>query len=218
VVAGGVWSLTHNLGLSLPASLSVTATETTVNNSTSQLSPCNTALPIVLTSYTASATANRTVDLNWVTVREESNSHYVVERSSDNEHYEQIAIVNGKGSYTGTSEYAAEDLSSLPGVNYYRLNQVDINGGTHAAGIRSVDIESDHFQVLVLHNAVQLFSPESTTASYTVYSELGQEYLKGSLSMTEGQTKAVDLNLPNGVYVFCLYTDSDVIKKKVVIK
>ncbi|MEO8068571.1 MAG: T9SS type A sorting domain-containing protein [Flavobacteriales bacterium] len=86
-----------------------------------------TVLPIELLSFRADA-LNTAVDLNWVTASESGNSHFVVERSADGEHFAAIGQVQGAGDSYTTNTYVFSDQYPSRGINYYRLKQVDFDG------------------------------------------------------------------------------------------
>lgn len=82
-------------------------------------------LPVQLVSFQANLNAQKQVTLNWSTASEQNSDHYVVERSSNNLSFESIGKVDAKGV---ASAYSLLDRAPLPGVNYYRLRQVDKDG------------------------------------------------------------------------------------------
>jgi len=85
------------------------------------------ALPVTLTKFTASQVGDR-VDLNWETASESNNSHFVIERSTDNRDFKAIGEVKGKGNSNTKTRYSYSDKKPSPGKNYYRLKQVDLDG------------------------------------------------------------------------------------------
>nr|MDA3820762.1 hypothetical protein [Candidatus Delongbacteria bacterium] len=70
------------------------------------------------------------VSLNWATASEINNDHFIIERSTDLKVFDEIAIIDGKGNSSTGNEYSWEDISPAPGINYYRLTQVDYDGTT----------------------------------------------------------------------------------------
>ena len=86
-----------------------------------------TSLPVTWSHFSASK-VNEFVKLEWGTSTEINNSHFEVERSIDGLNWEVIGMKQGKGTYTGSSEYAFVDGSPVLGINYYRIKQVDYNG------------------------------------------------------------------------------------------
>jgi hypothetical protein len=90
-------------------------------------------LPVKLSNFSAFLN-NKDVNLTW-TANEENVSHYVIQRSTDGQHYSDIAIVfanNVPGS--STYKYKDANVSSSANVVYYRLQMVDIGkeGGNYS--------------------------------------------------------------------------------------
>ncbi len=85
-------------------------------------------LPITLISFQATYKQPEVL-LEWETAVELNNDYILIERSADGANYEQIGRVEGQGTtYVGHS-YAFTDVQPLSGFNYYRLCQVDFDGG-----------------------------------------------------------------------------------------
>jgi len=97
------------------------------------------ALPIELKSFTASLT-NKTIDLNWVTAKEENFSHFEIERSVDKENWDQIGLVQGLGQSNSDVYYDFTDRNAPFGVIYYRLKAVDIDATFEYSPVVAVEI------------------------------------------------------------------------------
>ncbi|PIB35974.1 hypothetical protein BFP72_11490 [Reichenbachiella sp. 5M10] len=67
--------------------------------------------------------------LSWATATEMFNDYFSVERSEDGVNYEEIASVAGHGNSNAKIEYAYSDQTVQSTTNYYRLKQVDFDGG-----------------------------------------------------------------------------------------
>ncbi len=68
--------------------------------------------------------------LSWSTVTEINNDHFELERSYNGTYFESIVFIDGKGTYSGISNYAFYDNTFEKGLVYYRLKQVDYDGKT----------------------------------------------------------------------------------------
>jgi hypothetical protein len=84
-------------------------------------------LPVTLVSFTGKA-VEKTVALKWITTEEINASHFEVQRSGDARNFEPIAEVDAKGESKVVVEYTFADQTPLPGTNYYRLKQIDLDG------------------------------------------------------------------------------------------
>ncbi len=83
--------------------------------------------PVTLTEFDAHAT-NNGIALNWQTVSESNNSHFILNRSGDKTKFSVLGRIEGKGTTASISSYNYLDRSPLPGNNYYQLEQVDLDG------------------------------------------------------------------------------------------
>lgn len=86
-------------------------------------------LPIELLSFYATTQTN-SIALHWQTALEVDNDYMAVERSRDGKAFEEIGRIAGKGTTDLVQEYRFFDEKPFPGLNYYRLRQVDFDGTT----------------------------------------------------------------------------------------
>lgn len=64
----------------------------------------------------------------WQTAMEINNKEFVIERSADGIHFEEIATIAGKINSRVFNSYSFADKEALTGLSYYRLKQVDLDG------------------------------------------------------------------------------------------
>lgn len=83
-------------------------------------------LPVELKSFNATAKVYGAL-LEWQTVTETNNSHFIVEKSIDGINFQSINTVPGKGTTQDKSSYQFTDANFTQSA-YYRLTQVDHNG------------------------------------------------------------------------------------------
>ncbi|WP_025762612.1 T9SS type A sorting domain-containing protein [Dyadobacter tibetensis] len=89
-------------------------------------------LPVTLVAFYSQTTAGR-IMLNWTTTEEQNNAGFELMRSPDAQIWTSVGFVDGKGSTSSLQEYNLEDPEPLPGINYYRLTQIDLDGkGTYS--------------------------------------------------------------------------------------
>ncbi|HOZ52901.1 MAG TPA: T9SS type A sorting domain-containing protein, partial [Chitinophagaceae bacterium] len=89
-------------------------------------------LPATVTSFTGFK-ANAKDVLQWTTSSEQNNAYFNLEHSTDGTNFKLLNKVNSKaiGGNSSTSlNYSSENLNPSIGHNYYRLQQVDLNGTT----------------------------------------------------------------------------------------
>ena len=100
------------------------------------------ALPVEWLSFTGKYVGDQ-VRLDWSTGSEENNSHFIIERTHDGAHWEQIGEVAGAGWSTEINRYMFIDENPYSDFNYYRIKQVDYDG------------EFDYSKVVLVSSMVQ---------------------------------------------------------------
>lgn len=83
-------------------------------------------LPVELTSFNATAKTYGVL-LEWQTLTETNNKHFLIEKSTDGTNFQTINTVPGKGTAQEKSNYQFTDVNFTQ-YAYYRLTQVDNNG------------------------------------------------------------------------------------------
>ncbi len=96
--------------------------EVTINGSTTI-----TPLPVTLLYFTAKPDGDR-IQLAWATTQEINADHFSVEHSLDLAEYTPVGDIPSKGTTDERQYYGLTDLNPQPGINYYRLKQVDRDG------------------------------------------------------------------------------------------
>jgi hypothetical protein len=93
-----------------------------------------TVLPVTWIGFEGRAVVN-TVELDWTTGSEQGSDHFVVERSVDGHGYAAIGQVQAMGNTSNSTDYHFVDRAPAQGLNYYRLKQVDLDGGSAASPV-----------------------------------------------------------------------------------
>ncbi|MEP6676910.1 MAG: LamG-like jellyroll fold domain-containing protein [Ferruginibacter sp.] len=83
--------------------------------------------PVTWLSFNAKLKAD-SVLLNWSTATELNNARYEIQRSADGNSFVTIGSMNGSGTSSLQHDYTYTDKNPLPGVSYYRIRQVDLDG------------------------------------------------------------------------------------------
>jgi hypothetical protein len=123
---------------------------------------------------------NRVSLLTWATASELNNKHFVIEHMTPGEDWVEIGIQEGAGTTRSITKYSYTHHSPKPGMNYYRLKQVDFNGNYEYTETKFVIFESDlHISVYpnpardVVHVEVDL--EIEGLATVVLYDALGTE-------------------------------------------
>lgn len=167
--------------------------------------------------------------LEWATALEINNDYFSLERSKNGKDFIEVGRIQGKGDYSGTSEYTFEDRTARTGTWYYRLVQHDFNGGSKTYdAIRAVVETVTKAKITVLKNPSTsnqiVFSMQGidNPADYNVAvvdmngrvvstTSLRNYYLSDGVITVDG------LNLSKGVYVLNVYNNSSRLVSKVLV-
>lgn len=96
------------------------------------------------------AAEDKKVKLQWTTTSEQSSDRFDVERSSDGRAWNVIGSTKGNGTTTGAHTYTVYDNSPLKGMNFYRINQYDMNGKSGISEIKSLKMLLDNSSLLAV--------------------------------------------------------------------
>lgn len=166
-------------------------------------------LPIELISFTGKAT-DTGVDLAWTTASELNNDYMAVERSADGITFDEIGRVAGQGTTYQAQSYSFLDAFPLPGINYYRLRQVDFDGTMAYHPVISVMFKGESRQDIrfypnpvdealhVLWNSPSFEEPEEAV-TLRILDPSGRIVARHILPGKPGEAVAV-AHLPPGMY------------------
>ena len=160
-------------------------------------------LPVTLAGFTAKQQGTAVL-LQWNTASELNSAHFSVERSSNGVDYTRISTVQAAGNSSALRRYSASDNAPKPGVNYYRLVQVDQDGNyTYSAVQQVVFAGGKVYTILYPSPAVDHFTIESNDAAIAgtkgVVSDMQGRIVK-KFTVT-GSRQQVDISaLTKGVY------------------
>lgn len=98
------------------------------------------ALPIELLEFSASAFDDYSVRVHWTTVTEHHSDYFAVQHSPDGMEFTEIARVKAAGNSMSSQHYTIIHSFPLPGKNYYRLKQVDDDGQSTLSKIVTVQM------------------------------------------------------------------------------
>lgn len=86
------------------------------------------ALPVSLISFTGYQKDKFGI-LEWKTSSENNNKGFELEKSYDGSSFTKIAFVDAAGNASSPHSYLYNDKTKLTNIQYYRLKQIDLNGG-----------------------------------------------------------------------------------------
>ena len=106
------------------------------------------ALPVIVSNYSANLLADGTVSIAWKTASELNNNHFIVEKSIDGINFNAIATVSANATHI----YSVIDAKPVDGINYYRLVQIDNDGTKQVFAVKTVTVALGNSGITVYPN------------------------------------------------------------------
>lgn len=176
-----------------------------------QLVP-NNYIPVDLITFNARR-VNKGVRLGWSTICEVNNKGFGVERSYDGERFESIGFVEGSGTSTTACEYSFLDDTAIESVLYYRLKQMDFDGGWKYSSTIYVKGEESTTDFILLQNypnpakeatVISVTLPSKGFLKLSLFNSVGEEVkplYSGEAQTGSNQIKLDAQSLSAGIYL-----------------
>lgn len=178
-------------------------------------------LPIELLTFTAKATKNQNVQLQWQAIADAQAAHYELEHAIDGRSFSSFAKHNILETEYGQSiNHQKLHREAQVGANYYRLKMVDYNGAITYSPVRLVYL-APALSVNITPNPVSqdnLLQLENTTdnsVKWVLYNEAGKMMKNEVLSPRSVLQLPVDL--PPGIYFYGLESRQQLSQGKLLI-
>lgn len=152
--------------------------------------------------------------LTWSTAYEEDNALFVVEKSEDGNTFADIGTLEAAGTSEDVRDYNFLDVLANAERSYYRLKQVDVDGGFSYTEVVTVpQVYTNNFMVARMSNVATQDVFELTFDStvegdmvYAVSNLRGEEVLRDELMVVKGLNDvSVDLSSQEeGIYKLAL--------------
>lgn len=139
---------------------------------------------VVLSSYSAALTSdNKAVQVDWTTRTETGNSYFIVQRSTDSVHFANLTTLSSTAPPGGGSSYGYTDNAPIPGLNYYRLESVDVAGDDSFYRALPVQVPAESTAdtaplpvALTVYTATAVDSGRAVNVIWTTAKEQGNKY------------------------------------------
>jgi hypothetical protein len=143
----------------------------------------NINLPVAFNFFEANYDGEQ-VSLDWQTAQELNNAGFEVEMAHKEQQYQSLGFVPGKGTTAEVSDYTFSVLDFQPGINYFRLRQIDLDGAYSYSRAVSVQISDTRLQVNpnVVSEELHLENQGLGLLNYQILNLNGQVMGRGSLS------------------------------------
>src|SRR4051812_33247928 len=123
-------------------------------------------LPLTLSGFDA-IVSGTSVELDWKTLSESNSSQFIIEKSSDNQHFIEVARVDASGTSNDLKNYSFTDEKPayFERPTFYRLVLVDKDGTRKYSNVVNITLKSKGSFVKKLY-------PNPVTAGNTMQVEL----------------------------------------------
>lgn len=198
-----------------------TSTGCTGTGSLTVSSSCGSVLATSLLNFTVQKDGNSAL-LNWSTANEVNNDHFEVERSADGTNWVFIGRIQGHTNSSTVQNYSYIDALPLNGTNYYRLKQVDVNGGfnysvtrlANFTGLTALRVypspSTDHIVISFIHD-------KNEAAGLLIIGEDGRVIMSKTQSLVNGNnTITINYtgNMADGLYLLKINAASKIYASK----
>ncbi len=166
------------------------------------------------------------INLEWATAKEINNDYFEVQKSLDGIVYHEVTQIQGAGSTSLQQSYKFTDEYPIPGIQYYRLKQVDFDGAFEYSEIVIVDYAPNgrSFKANLFPNPLieKEITVELQTSDFTSPAEITVMDLNGRLVMNQmfeinsmnQQIKLDVSDLKSGMYLIRIRQRDQVIVAK----
>jgi hypothetical protein len=168
------------------------------------VAPNGCVLPVEFLAFQGKQVYDR-VRLDWSTALEKNNRVFVIERAETPElPFVEIGEVEGNGFSNVAKSYTFDDRDPMSGVAYYRLRQVDFNGGFTYSNVVAVEFRPEEKLIYRIYpnpiesgNSLTLecYLREAAAAQVVVVDQLGRMVFQAQPQMEEGRNR---VEIPTG--------------------
>ena len=180
--------------------------ELTYNTNDVTIKYLGSPLPIELTSFSANPT-KEAINLKWETASETNNKGFQIEKSANGQDWTTLSWMDGHETTTVKSNYRFTDNTPFDGLNYYRLKQIDFDGGFEYSNIVEANWKKSETHVTLYPNPAQdiinvTLPTSEEVKNIRVYDTVGRMVLDLNTSETQLHIDGLD----NGIYTIQIQT------------
>ena len=183
--------------------------------------PCALPLPVSLISFEATPTGDGGVLLEWETQWEVNAANFIVEKSIDQETWNDAGLLPAAGTTYEKTPYVFIDEYPY-GITHYRLKQTDLNGEFAYTEIKTVILDDATLEFDMYPNpadnmlTVNVRPGENLTTVLTIYDNFGKEMKRLELDVLHKNIDVSDLT--PGLYIVNVMAGTEKVSRKLAIK
>lgn len=150
--------------------------------------------------------ANNTSLITWGTAQESNTRNFEIEHSTNGSSFLKVGTVNAAGNSSTALHYTFTHANMSPGLNYYRVKQIDTDGRFTYSAIITLLNRNGHTQTLIAPNPVEnvltIVEPEMIfTKSVEVFDGKGALVFTKQMQNMQQVTSLPLQHLSTGYYV-----------------
>lgn len=186
-------------------------------------------LPVELTYFQAGLNSKNKVRLEWQTASEQNNLGFEIEHSTNNNDWEVIGFVDGRGTTTEFISYNFLDQFPKDGFNYYRLKQIDFDGAFEYSKTRAIKVNHAGLDILVYPNPTSdelhidlsqamTFLSQNLSGQIQLFNSLGTSISSFEISGNDPSTILHLRDYPKGIYALFISIGQENFTKQIIIQ
>lgn len=188
--------------------LAVTDVLGAISRDTLTINYGNAVLPLTLVQFNGKEQTDHVL-LQWITKAESNTSHFEIEKLQDALSYRKISQVVAKGFSALDNRYEFKDMMAAPGMNYYRLKMVDLDGVFSYSDVITVQVKKGLSQSVASIQAwyagevvkLNINSTQQRNQVLFLTDAAGRVLHKATLTLSKGlNSVTVPVSLPVAVY------------------
>lgn len=166
-------------------------------------------LPVTFGEFTATKQLS-SVRLQWEILSETNNKAFIIKRSVDGKLFKEVGRIASNGNSNSLTVYSYYDANPMNGLNYYQLQQVDMDGTLTTLGYRTVNFALAELISKVYPNpatdVINVSLGKNAFREAKLINIYGQQLLSKQI-VDESLIKFEVANLPKGIYFIELSGD-----------
>jgi hypothetical protein len=161
---------------------------------------CSSILPVTWTRPVTAEARGKQALVSWSVADQIDNDYFAVEHSTDGTAFREIGTQSGEVDFVGEMDYQFTHDGPASGANYYRIKQVDYDGGFSFSNIASVDFQFGKVTLYPNPTSGPISVETLVAGRLAVYDFVGRLVMEVPLGV--GLTEINLRGYSAGVYVF----------------
>ncbi len=188
----------------------------------------NSPVPVELVSFLAKNVKENDVELQWNTATEINNYGFEIQKSINNNQWQRIGFVEGKGISNKIQHYTYVDKNFQSGKYFYRLKQIDRDGSFKYSKVVEVFVSVPKSNFLFQNypnpfnsnTIIEFFIEKTENVTIKLYDVLGKEITIIMNEKRNAGKNSISFNaasLPSGMYFYKISTGKFIEMKKMIL-